>query len=244
MTLAAACKKDSGAERQPRKTEFVRRVLPDGIVPGYRLPGDLEAVDLGLSVKWAPVNIGAAAPAERGDYFAWGEISASGNYGWASYEFNKAGDASGRLNLTKYCFDNLGEINDVAAGSCLDMLDDPAYIAWGEGWSTPTAAQFEELAEKCSWTYDMKAKTFRVTGSNGNFIIMPVPGYAVGESISGPGESQAYLESGYWTSELSDYSSADARMVTMTVSGTGDFSIEVNKGHNRCFGHPVRAVME
>ena len=33
-----------------------------------------EAVDLGLSVKWATCNIGAIKPKEYGDYFAWGEI--------------------------------------------------------------------------------------------------------------------------------------------------------------------------
>lgn len=30
-----------------------------------------EAVDLGLSVKWATCNIGASRPEEYGDYFAW-----------------------------------------------------------------------------------------------------------------------------------------------------------------------------
>ena len=32
-----------------------------------------EAVDLGLSVKWAACNIGASNPEEYGDYFAFGE---------------------------------------------------------------------------------------------------------------------------------------------------------------------------
>ena len=32
-----------------------------------------EAVDLGLSVKWAACNIGASKPEEYGDYFAFGE---------------------------------------------------------------------------------------------------------------------------------------------------------------------------
>ena len=33
-----------------------------------------EAVDLGLSVKWATCNVGAIRPEECGDYFAWGEL--------------------------------------------------------------------------------------------------------------------------------------------------------------------------
>ncbi|MBR5238223.1 MAG: hypothetical protein IKV26_05910 [Paludibacteraceae bacterium] len=32
-----------------------------------------QAVDLGLSVKWASCNVGATKPEEYGDYFAWGE---------------------------------------------------------------------------------------------------------------------------------------------------------------------------
>jgi hypothetical protein len=33
-----------------------------------------DALDLGLSVKWATRNIGANKPEERGDFFAWGEV--------------------------------------------------------------------------------------------------------------------------------------------------------------------------
>ena len=36
-----------------------------------------EAVDLGLSVKWATCNIGASNPEEYGDYFAFGQFLAS-----------------------------------------------------------------------------------------------------------------------------------------------------------------------
>lgn len=39
------------------------------------------AVDLGLSVKWAACNLGASAPEEYGDYFAWGETAPKSYYG-------------------------------------------------------------------------------------------------------------------------------------------------------------------
>lgn len=45
-----------------------------------------EYVDLGLSVKWATVNIGAETPYEIGDYFAWGETEPKDNYDWSSYK--------------------------------------------------------------------------------------------------------------------------------------------------------------
>ena len=34
-----------------------------------------EAIDLGLSVKWASCNVGAKSPEDYGDYFAWGETT-------------------------------------------------------------------------------------------------------------------------------------------------------------------------
>jgi hypothetical protein len=37
-------------------------------------------VDLGLSVKWATCNVGAATPEEYGDYFAWGEVEPKTTY--------------------------------------------------------------------------------------------------------------------------------------------------------------------
>ena len=32
-----------------------------------------EAIDLGLSVLWSNMNLGATTPYEEGDYFAWAE---------------------------------------------------------------------------------------------------------------------------------------------------------------------------
>ena len=46
-----------------------------------------EAVDLGLSVKWATMNVGANAPEEYGDYFAWGETEPKDYYDWDTYKW-------------------------------------------------------------------------------------------------------------------------------------------------------------
>ncbi|MBQ3636010.1 MAG: hypothetical protein II951_10400 [Bacteroidales bacterium] len=55
-------------------------------------------VDLGLSVKWASCNLGAAKPEEIGDYFAWGETEVKDLYNWTTYKWGSAKD-----KLTKYC---------------------------------------------------------------------------------------------------------------------------------------------
>lgn len=60
-----ACKKDKGPDVP---TDF---------------SGGCEAVDLGLSVKWASYNVGALNVDGRGSYFAWGETTEKANYDWA-----------------------------------------------------------------------------------------------------------------------------------------------------------------
>ena len=39
-------------------------------------------VDLGLSVKWATMNVGATTPEDYGDYFAWGEKDDAAHVNW------------------------------------------------------------------------------------------------------------------------------------------------------------------
>ena len=40
-----------------------------------------SAINLGLSVKWANMNIGADSPEEYGNYYAWGETDTKRYYG-------------------------------------------------------------------------------------------------------------------------------------------------------------------
>ena len=48
-----------------------------------------EAVDLGLSVKWASFNLGASKPEEYGDYYAWGETEPKELYTWGTYKWSE-----------------------------------------------------------------------------------------------------------------------------------------------------------
>ena len=52
--------------------------------PESTAPDGVEAVDLGLSVKWANVNVGAKKPSDFGTYFAWGETKPKNFYSWDS----------------------------------------------------------------------------------------------------------------------------------------------------------------
>ena len=44
-----------------------------------------QAIDLGLSVKWASHNVGAAVPEEYGSYYSAGEIKEKNSYGIKDY---------------------------------------------------------------------------------------------------------------------------------------------------------------
>lgn len=56
-------------------------------------------LDLPSGLKWLDRNIGANSPADKGDYYAWGELLPKTNYSWSTYKFNPSGDGT---TMTKY----------------------------------------------------------------------------------------------------------------------------------------------
>ena len=146
-----------------------------GTINGY------EYVDLGLSVKWATVNIGATLPADYGNYYAWGETETKDEY----TEDNSVtyGDSS---------------IEDFAGNTSYDA----ATANWGSSWRMPTEAECQELVEDCTWTWSTQNNSdgedingYLVEGTNGNFIFLPAAGYCLGSSPDYDG-ARGY----YWSS--------------------------------------------
>lgn len=135
-----------------------------------------EAVDLGLSVKWATCNVGASSPGQYGNYYAWGEIKTKYTY-----------KESNSTTLGK-------KMNDIG-GTQYDV----AHMKWGGRWRMPTYAELEELIHKCNWemtTVDGH-RGFKVTGPNGNSIFLPAAGYC----DDGDGfEYSEGAEGNYWSS--------------------------------------------
>ena len=54
---------------------------------------NLEFIDLGLSVKWANMNVGAEKEVENGDYFSWKDVIESKGWDWSDYLSEKNGEA-------------------------------------------------------------------------------------------------------------------------------------------------------
>lgn len=128
------------------------------------------AVDLGLSVKWGDLNLGARIPSEPGDLFAWGETVARKDFSQEKYSFG------GGYNYTKYCVEEV--YGTVDNRKTLSKEDDAAAVILGGGWRMPTVEETQELIDKCKWEFveaygEIGNSGFKVTGPSGNSIFIP-----------------------------------------------------------------------
>lgn len=154
-------------------------------------PPVAEAVDLGLSVKWASFNLGATRPEESGLYYAWGETEYKTNFSWSTYKWCK-GTAS---SLTKYC-NNSSYGNDGFTDvlSELTSEDDVAHIKWGGNWRMPTPEEINELLDNCTWSYTTQngvggfLLTSKKDGYTDRSIFLPAAGYNSNNTIWGTGQ--------------------------------------------------------
>ena len=186
-----------------------------------------QAVDLGLSVKWASCNVGATKPEEYGDYFAWGEVKPKSVYDWSTYKY-----CNGSANtLTKYnSYSSYGRVDNK---STLEAQDDAATANWGGAWRMPSKAEQDELRTKCKWVWTTLngVNGYKVTGPNGNSIFLPAAGYMNGSSLFNAGSF-----GDYWSSSLRTDSPYGAYNVLF-------FSDYVDWGSNyRYYGLSVRPV--
>ncbi|MBP5479722.1 MAG: fimbrillin family protein [Bacteroidaceae bacterium] len=189
-----------------------------------------EAVDLGLSVKWANMNVGAQSETDYGDYFAWGETEPKSTYSWSTYKWSVNGSSS---SFSKYTTDSK---------TTLDLEDDAARQNMGGTWRMPTPAELEELINNCSWQWvtsynNVSVNGYVVTGSNGNSIFLPAAGYV--SSFWGDIVSNAGSFGYYWSSSLSDSNSGYARYLPI---GQNNSYLLMNM--SRDTGYSVRAVCE
>ena len=136
-------------------------------------------VDIGLSVKWALCNVGASAPEEYGDYFAWGDTKPKETYTMD----NRTYHGTARI---------------------LPLSADAAHVIWGGKWRMPTREEQKELSHTYSntdynweWISVNGHKGIKVTYLiNGNSVLFPTTGTRAGDSFDFPQDTECY----YWTS--------------------------------------------
>lgn len=185
-------------------------------------------VDLGLSVKWATMNVGATTPEDYGYYFAWGETAEKKDYSWSTYKHCKGTSST----LTKYCTDS--EYGTMDNKTTLEAEDDAAHVNWGGTWRMPTDAEWTELRGQCTWEWTTQngINGYLVTSKkNGNSIFLPASGYRDDADLYDVG-SGGY----WWSSSLDEDYSGIAYYV-------GFDSNDVSRSlSNRYYGLSVRPV--
>ena len=173
-----------------------------------------KKVDLGLSVCWAGWNVGASSPEGYGNHYAWGETTTKSNYTYSSYQYYNGSDyvnIGSKISGTRY---------------------DVARAQWGGSWRMPTMAEFQELKDRCTWTWTTYngVNGYKVTGPNGNSIFLPAAG-----SRRGTGLNERGSYGGYWSGSLSG-----SRAYYLGL----DSGVRSVQHRSRWYGHTVRPVCD
>ena len=199
-------------------------------------PVEGDWVDLGLpsGTLWATRNVGASAPEDYGDYFAWGETAPKDYYDNSTYKwYQKYQDANGHWHrgYTKYCtISSYGLDGFVDNKTELDPSDDAACAHY-PGGRMPSLEQIQELRYNCTWQWTQRngVNGQLGTGPNGNTIFLPAAGSRRYESLRSVGSYGHY-----WSRTL--YSTTSASYLYF-FSGYVAWN-----GSARDIGFPVRAV--
>ena len=202
----------------------------------------MDAVDLGLSVKWGTCNLGATEAHNPGDYLAWGETAPyytpghatdytctswkdgkTGYNWWPSYQFALEPTIHIPNPLWKYTVRGDGTDHSgnwwswtgsewIFTGDNRGTLlkeDDAAHALLGGLWHIPTAEQWQELIDNCTWKWneDYGENVWVVTSKkNGASIILPAVGWRTDDKLN-----ERYNFSAYWSSSIFEYDPTNAR---------------------------------
>lgn len=184
-----------------------------------------EWVDLGLSMRWATMNVGAMSNTDYGDLFSWGEVSSKGWYDWSTYRWYDKNYKTGTFPWTainKYTIDDgwhgrwyrKDTIKEVVEGiettkyeytfigdgkTRLNKEDDAATVNWGGDWRMPTKEECQELIENCNWVYGSYQGVVgvKIIGPNNQSIFIPAAGH-----IDPDGKINEGVSCSFWSCDL------------------------------------------
>lgn len=243
-------------------TDYERHFMSTWI--GIVQPTGQVAVDMGVSVKWASSNVGAAKPEDLGGIYAWGETAQKehSKYSWDGYkwwtihEYDVEHDGYTTHYedpyITKY-YNGDSRYGNVDNNTTLDPEDDVATVVMGHNelrdwnWRMPTFEECQELFDNCWMRYHKELNgsygVILVSKINGNELFFPSGGIidllwdweATDVGLHSP-ESYGF----YWSSTLLG-STEDPRCEL-----AGSFSTNWGSGFctadERITGRNVRAV--
>lgn len=182
---------------------------------GFEVPSldQGREIDLGLSVIWASYNVGTET------------VSAIGNY----YQFANP-EVLTKWSVTTSPYRTTGEL---PLTNMAGTQYDPATKAFGEGWMTPSKAQFQELFDNCS--YETTAAGIEFTSKiNGNKIFFPYTGYMYVSALNSPDDGC------YMTAEVDKTGLTSAKVTYARFHKGWEPAFKSESPAYR--GYPIRAI--
>lgn len=173
-----------------------------------------EAVDLGLSVRWATENVGNSEE-PKGLYFAWGEVKMKPQF------------------TAKTSLQSGKSVADISG----DKATDVATKHWGGHWRLPTEREMRELLTRCRWqkTEQGGVRGYTVTGPSGNSIFLPFNG-----CVEGNRPFQTTSSGMYWTATAAPKDSLHEWALALDLTSLE----RTIRDHGRFMGLSIRAVCE
>lgn len=216
-----------------------------------------QAVDLGLSVKWASWNVGASKPEDYGAYYAWGETKEKDTYDWSTYLYinRDVEEDYWDGDSIVYKYQRIGKtVNSdkrYAEISICGTKFDVARTEWGGKWRMPTNEEVTELLKCDKQRSELNGvEGWYFTGPNGNKIFLPSAGYKDEYGTSYNMKDWRGTGCMYWSGDLLTYGYLlgvqyqeldGSSAVTINFDERG---VEFGNHFARCLGLSVRPVSE
>lgn len=223
-----------------------------------------EYVDLGLPSKtvWATCNVGAQCAEEYGNFYAWGETKGTENgkenFSWDTYSLPNDTVVLDVTSRSGYRGDASRQIFHCLTGryrnvSSLLPEDDAATVNWGEGWTTPSLEQWNELRDTSLCLWKQEKNGYRITSKiNARSIFLPSCGVYAGDDVPKTfhinGDSIRY-EGFYWSATQSLQNQKNQNNIPLAAVSCLSFHVGYQqKGVpdialiEPCFGMSIRPV--
>lgn len=224
LTVIASASLISCGEDDEKKPSFDSNGGNNGNPSTGNLTGKVnghEYVDLGLSVNWSTCNIGSLSPTFEGLYYSWGEVSEKIAYWNENYKF---------YNSTTRNYSNIG--NNIS-GTKYDV----ATYSWGSKWRMPTKDEFDELINKCTWTWTTISgiSGYHVVGKNGQSIFLP----AAGSCFNDKKKADFGIFGEYWSGTFKETTDFYSNSYALVFNQLSRKNVE---GEHRYIGLTIRPV--
>lgn len=162
------------------------------------------AVDMGDGLLWGTNNLGADAPWEAGNHYAWGENTSKANFSEDNYPYlhNEIGSD---ISKTWY---------------------DAARKELGGDWRLPTKDEWHKLLFSTTheWATIDGHAGYLFTAKNGNRLFFPANGYQYGNEIFTPDEGL------YWSSTNANRDNAYSAYLPSDTWGISNYPKQIGLG--------------